>query len=329
MNATLTSPELTRADRCDRCGAAARVARSCRRVPSCCSASITPTSTRQSWSSWPPCWRSARSSPDGRADDRALRRVIGAASVNAGVVMTDQHPPAKPSRHHIWRVTKRTLGQELGRLDLLRVGPGRVLVCAVAAAAAAGHAGQPGVHRAAVRPGHVADHRGPADQHARTASSRPTWSTRSSSRRSATSCRVRAARWCRIGFVISLWAGSSAVSAFVDSIVEAHDQTPLAPSRAPAVLRAGPVRGDAGVRHRRRRRSSRSGRSRSPSTSRTAGTTSCSYGYYPVLFVGLVIALASSTGCHCPGRCRRTGCSTARCWPPRCSWWRRWACGCT
>ncbi|CAM3090778.1 hypothetical protein H7J50_19140 [Mycobacterium intermedium] len=25
MNATLTSPELTRADRCDRCGAAARV----------------------------------------------------------------------------------------------------------------------------------------------------------------------------------------------------------------------------------------------------------------------------------------------------------------
>ncbi len=30
-----------------------------------------------------------------------------------------------------------------------------------------------------------------------------------------------------LGFIISLWAGSSAVSAFVDSIVEAHDQTPL------------------------------------------------------------------------------------------------------
>ncbi len=29
------------------------------------------------------------------------------------------------------------------------------------------------------------------------------------------------------GFVISLWAGSSAISAFVDSITEAHDQTPL------------------------------------------------------------------------------------------------------
>ncbi len=30
-----------------------------------------------------------------------------------------------------------------------------------------------------------------------------------------------------VGFVISLWAGSSAVSSFVDSITEAHDQTPL------------------------------------------------------------------------------------------------------
>jgi membrane protein len=30
-----------------------------------------------------------------------------------------------------------------------------------------------------------------------------------------------------LGFVISLWAGSSAISAFVDSVVEAHDQTAL------------------------------------------------------------------------------------------------------
>jgi membrane protein len=30
-----------------------------------------------------------------------------------------------------------------------------------------------------------------------------------------------------LGFVISLWAGSSAISALVDSVVEAHDQTPL------------------------------------------------------------------------------------------------------
>jgi membrane protein len=30
-----------------------------------------------------------------------------------------------------------------------------------------------------------------------------------------------------VGFLISLWAGSSAVSAYVDAVVEAHDQTPL------------------------------------------------------------------------------------------------------
>jgi len=30
-----------------------------------------------------------------------------------------------------------------------------------------------------------------------------------------------------LGFLISLWAGSSAISAFVDSVVEAHGQTPL------------------------------------------------------------------------------------------------------
>src|SRR5262245_20889745 len=30
-----------------------------------------------------------------------------------------------------------------------------------------------------------------------------------------------------LGFLISLWAGSSAMSAYVDAVVEAHDQTPL------------------------------------------------------------------------------------------------------
>ena len=47
-----------------------------------------------------------------------------------------------------------------------------------------------------------------------------------------------------LGFVISLWAGSSAISAFVDSIVEAHDGRRCG-TRSPAVLCAGPVRGGA------------------------------------------------------------------------------------
>lgn len=93
-----------------------------------------------------------------------------------------------------------------------------------------------------------------------------------------------------IGFIISLWAGSSAISAFVDSIVEAHDQTPLrhpvrqrfyalglyvvmlvvAIATAPVVA-LGPLKvadnipaSWDGVLH---------------------------YGYYPVLFVALILAL--------------------------------------
>ena len=118
-------------------------------------------------------------------------------------------------------------GEELGRFDLLRVRAGGVLVRAVPAAAAAGDAGQPGLRRAAVRSGHAADDPGAVHQHGRPASSPPTSSTRSSSRPISDIVKGARGEVVSLGFVISLWAGSSAISAFVDSIVEAHDQTPL------------------------------------------------------------------------------------------------------
>src|SRR3954462_11127967 len=93
-----------------------------------------------------------------------------------------------------------------------------------------------------------------------------------------------------LGFVISLWAGSSAVSAFVDSITEAHDQTPLRhPVRqrfyalglyvvmlvgtiaAAPLLALGP-RKIAGYLP-------------------DSWDSVLSYGYYPVLFLGLVVAM--------------------------------------
>lgn len=93
-----------------------------------------------------------------------------------------------------------------------------------------------------------------------------------------------------LGFVISLWAGSSAVSAFVDSVVEAHDQTELRhPVRqrfyalglyvvglvfiiatAP-LLAIGPTKIAQHIPE--------------------SWQYFLSYGYYPVLFVGLVIAV--------------------------------------
>ncbi len=93
-----------------------------------------------------------------------------------------------------------------------------------------------------------------------------------------------------LGFVISLWAGSSAVSAFVDSVVEAHDQTELRhPVRqrfyalglyvvglviviatAP-LLAIGPAKVAEHIPQ--------------------SWQYFLSYGYYPVLFIGLVLAI--------------------------------------
>jgi membrane protein len=93
-----------------------------------------------------------------------------------------------------------------------------------------------------------------------------------------------------LGFVISLWAGSSAVSSFVDSVVEAHDQTELRhPVRqrfyalglyvimllvviatAP-VLAIGPIKIAEHIPE--------------------SWQYFLSYGYYPVLFVGLMVGV--------------------------------------
>ncbi len=140
--------------------------------------------------------------------------------------MNDQ-PPVKPSRHHIWHITKRTLSKSWDDSIFSESAQAAFWSRAVVAAAAAGNARQPGLHRAAVRPGDAADDPGPADQHGQPASSPRTSSTRSSSRPSATSSGAPAARWCRSGSSSRCGPARRPISAFVDSITEAHDQTPL------------------------------------------------------------------------------------------------------
>ena len=139
--------------------------------------------------------------------------------------MNDQSPAEAVTSPHLAHRAAHVV-EELGRLDLLGVRAGRVLVCAVAATAAAGDAGQPGLRRAAVRARHAADNPGAADQHGGRFFSRNVVNEII-----APTVRdiVKGARGevVSVGFVISLWAGSSAISAFVDSITEAHDQTPL------------------------------------------------------------------------------------------------------
>src|SRR3954462_7779080 len=106
MNATLTSPELTRADRCDRCGAAARVRA---KLPSGAELLF--------------CQPHANEHEAKLIELAAVLQVNPAEPVaayptslpiwagrhffsNAGLVMTDQSPV---SRHHVWQIAKRTL----------------------------------------------------------------------------------------------------------------------------------------------------------------------------------------------------------------------------
>jgi membrane protein len=140
--------------------------------------------------------------------------------------MTDQRSRVKPSKHHLWRVFKRTLSKSwddsifaesaqaafwcalslppllLGMLGSLvyvapLFGPNTLLTIENQLIATAGNLFSSNVVSEIIEPT-IADI-------------------------------VAGARGevVSLGFVISLWAGSSAVSAFVDSVVEAHDQTPL------------------------------------------------------------------------------------------------------
>ena len=109
-----------------------------------------------------------------------------------------------------------------------------------------------------------------------------------------------------MGFLISLWAGSSAISSFVDAVVEAHDQTPLRhPVRqrffalflymvmlvfvvvtAPVAV-VGP---------------------RKVSEHIPAGLQNLlHYGYYPALILGLMAGSSCCTGWRCRYHCRRIG----------------------
>jgi membrane protein len=139
--------------------------------------------------------------------------------------MNDQ-PPVKPSRHHIWHITRRTLSKSwddsifsesaqaafwsalslppllLGMLGSLAYiapvfGPGTLPAIEERVISTANSFFSPNIVQEIIEPT-VRDI-------------------------------VQGARGevVSLGFIISLWAGSSAISAFVDSIVEAHDQTPL------------------------------------------------------------------------------------------------------
>jgi membrane protein len=203
--------------------------------------------------------------------------------------MSDQPPPVKPSRHHIWRITKRTLSKSWDD-SIFSESAQAAFWCALSL--------PPLLLGMLGSLAYVAPVFGPQtlptieDRLIRTANSFFSPNVVNEIIEPTIRDILLGARGevVSIGFVISLWAGSSAVSAFVDSVVEAHDQTPL---RHPVrqrfyalglyvvglvfiILSApffalGPIKVAEHIPH--------------------SWSNALRFGYYPVLFIGLALVV--------------------------------------
>jgi membrane protein len=203
--------------------------------------------------------------------------------------MTDQHSPARPSRHHIWHIAKRTIAKSWDD-SIFSESAQAAFWCALSL--------PPLLLGMLGSLAYIAPLFGAAtlqtieDRLISTAGNLFSGNVVNEIIAPTVSDIVAGARGevVSLGFVISLWAGSSAVSAFVDSVVEAHDQTELRhPVRqrfyalglyvvglvfiiatAP-LLAIGPMKVAEHIPQ--------------------SWQYFLSYGYYPVLFIGLVAAV--------------------------------------
>ncbi|RDH75197.1 YihY/virulence factor BrkB family protein [Mycolicibacterium moriokaense] len=139
--------------------------------------------------------------------------------------MTDQ-PPAKTPKHHIWHITKRTLSKSWDD-SIFSESAQAAFWCALSL--------PPLLLGMLGSLAYIAPLFGPdtlpmiENQFIKLASSFFSANVVGEIIEPTIRDIVRGARGevVSLGFVISLWAGSSAISAFVDSITEAHDQTAL------------------------------------------------------------------------------------------------------
>lgn len=140
--------------------------------------------------------------------------------------MSDLPAPAKPNRHHVWRITKRTLSKAWDD-SIFSESAAAAFWCALSL--------PPLLLGMLGTLAYVAPLFGPdtlpviEDRIISAANSFFSRNVVSEVIEPTIRDIVSTARGevVSLGFVISLWAGSSAVSAFVDSVVEAHDQTLL------------------------------------------------------------------------------------------------------
>ena len=140
--------------------------------------------------------------------------------------MTDQPAPIKPSKHHIWHISRRTLSKSWDD-SIFSESAQAAFWCALSL--------PPLLLGMLGSLAYIAPLFGPdtlpmiENQFISTAGRFFSQNVVSEIIEPTVRDIVRGARGevVSLGFVISLWAGSSAISAFVDSITEAHDQTPL------------------------------------------------------------------------------------------------------
>jgi membrane protein len=140
--------------------------------------------------------------------------------------MSVQSPPARPSRHHIWRIARRTVAKSWDD-SIFSESAQAAFWCALSLPPLLlGMLGTLAYIAPAFGPDTL-----PMIEEQFISTAGRFFSHNVVNEIIAPTVRdiVKGARGevVSLGFVISLWAGSSAISAFVDSITEAHDQTPL------------------------------------------------------------------------------------------------------
>src|ERR1700716_3432592 len=140
--------------------------------------------------------------------------------------MNDEHQPAKPSRHHVWRTARRTLSKSWDDSIFSESAQAAFWSALSLPPLLLGMLGSLAYIAPIFGPDTL-----PMIQDQLISTANRFFSSNVVNEIIEPTVRdiVRGARGevVSLGFVISLWAGSSAVSAFVDSVVEAHDQTPL------------------------------------------------------------------------------------------------------
>src|SRR3984893_11712633 len=203
--------------------------------------------------------------------------------------MSDQSPPFKPSRHHVWHIARRTLSKSWDDSIFSESAQAAVWCALSLPPLLLGMLGSLAYIARIFAPDTL-----PMIQEQFISTAGRFFSRNVVTEIIAPTVRdiVKGARGevVSLGFVISLWAGSSAISAFVDAIVEAHDQTPL---RHPVrqrfyalglyVIMLGFVIATAPL--------VALGPRKIADFLPDSWDKVLQYGYYPVLFVGLVITV--------------------------------------